>query len=46
MSAVPEDFLDLIRCLHEERCDFAIVGAYALAFHGYPRATQDIAHLD
>jgi len=42
MSEIPEDFLDIVRCLREEACEFAIVGAFALAFHGHPRATQDI----
>jgi len=43
MSAeLPEDFVDLLRCLHAERCEFIIVGAYALAAHGCPRATGDI----
>jgi hypothetical protein len=26
----------------EEKVDFLVVGAYALAFHGFPRATGDI----
>ena len=42
MTEIPEDFVDLIRCLRETHSDFAVVGAYALAFHGHPRATQDI----
>jgi len=37
-----EDFLDIVAALTEERCDFLIVGAHALAAHGAPRATGDL----
>jgi len=37
-----EDYRDILRCLLEEKADFIIVGAYALAAHGLPRATGDI----
>lgn len=36
------DFRDMLWCLTEEKVDFLIVGAYALAAHGLPRATGDI----
>ncbi len=36
------DFRDMLSCLKEERVEFLIVGAYALAAHGLPRATGDI----
>ena len=39
---LPEDFIDFVRCLHEEQCDFVIVGAHAIAAHGAPRATGDL----
>jgi hypothetical protein len=32
----------MLSCLKEERAEFIIVGAYALAAHGFPRATGDI----
>ena len=32
----------MLRVLVEEEVDFLLVGAYALAAHGYPRATMDI----
>lgn len=37
-----QDFVDLLRalCVHDVR--FLIVGAYALAVHGRPRATGDL----
>lgn len=36
------DFKDMLSCLKEEGVDFIIIGAYALAAHGFPRATGDI----
>lgn len=39
---VSQDFVDLIACLHQEGCDFIVVGAHALAAHGSPRATGDL----
>jgi hypothetical protein len=36
------DFRDMLAMLSEEGVEFLIVGAYALAAHGYPRATGDI----
>lgn len=37
-----EDFLDLLRSLLKEEARFMVVGAYAMAAHGVPRATGDI----
>ena len=37
-----EDYRDILRALHAEGAEFLVVGAYALAAHGYPRATMDI----
>lgn len=37
-----QDFRDMLSCLKEADVDFIIVGAYALAAYGYPRATGDI----
>jgi len=36
------DYKDMLRSLSDENVKFIIVGAYALAAHGYPRATMDI----
>jgi Nucleotidyl transferase of unknown function (DUF2204) len=33
------DFKEMLSCLKEEEVEFIIVGAYALAAHGFPRAT-------
>jgi hypothetical protein len=37
-----EDYREMLQCLAEEGVKFLLVGAYALAAHGYPRATMDI----
>lgn len=37
------DFVDLLRAFSEADVRFLIVGAYALAIHGRPRATGDLA---
>ena len=42
LDQLNDDFKDLLRCLSSEGVEFLIVGAYALAYHGLPRATGDI----
>ncbi len=37
-----DDFNDMLRCLSEERVEYLLVGGYAMAAHGYPRASKDI----
>jgi len=37
-----EDYRDMLHALSDENVKFILVGAYALAAHGYPRATMDI----
>ena len=37
-----QDFQDLLRELCDAKAKFLVVGAYALAVHGIPRATGDI----
>lgn len=36
------DFRDILSALSDAGAEFLVVGAYALAAHGYPRATGDI----
>lgn len=36
------DFLDLLAAFAQERVEFLVVGAHALAVHGIPRATGDL----
>jgi hypothetical protein len=35
------DYQDILQCLAEEHAEFIVVGAYALAAHGFPRSTAD-----
>ena len=37
-----EDYKEMLQLLVDEKVDFILVGAYAMAAHGYPRATMDI----
>ena len=37
-----EDYKDMLQALADEKVRFLLVGAYALAAHGYLRATMDI----
>ena len=37
-----EDYKEMLHALSAEKVKFLLVGAYALAAHGYPRATMDI----
>ena len=37
-----EDYRDILLAFVDEKVEFLLVGAYALAAHGYPRATMDI----
>jgi predicted nucleotidyltransferase len=36
------DFRDMLSALSDEHAEFLLVGAYALAVHGLPRATGDL----
>ncbi|MFO7915366.1 MAG: DUF6036 family nucleotidyltransferase [Candidatus Krumholzibacteriales bacterium] len=37
-----EDYKEMLHALSSEKVKFLLVGAYAMAAHGYPRATMDI----
>ncbi|MFZ2654056.1 MAG: hypothetical protein WAX69_04015 [Victivallales bacterium] len=37
-----KDYRDILLSLDAEKAEYILVGAYALAAHGYPRATMDI----
>jgi predicted nucleotidyltransferase len=37
-----DDYKDILRILSDEKVKFILVGAYAMAAHGYLRATMDI----
>jgi predicted nucleotidyltransferase len=36
------DYKEMLQCLSGENVEFLLVGAYAVAAYGYPRATKDI----
>jgi hypothetical protein len=36
------DFRDMLQALNDADADFLVVGAYAVAAHGHPRATGDL----
>ena len=38
---VEKDFEDLVRLFNGRKVEYLMVGAYALGYHGVPRATQD-----
>ncbi len=37
-----EDYKDILSALLAQKAEFILVGAYAMAAHGFPRATMDI----
>jgi len=37
-----EDYKDMLCALNDAGVDYILVGAYALAAHGFPRATLDM----
>jgi len=39
---LPPDFKELLKLLNSHRVEYLIIGGYAVAYHGYPRATADI----
>jgi hypothetical protein len=42
LDARNDDFRDMVALLCDEGAEFLIVGGYAVAFHGHPRATGDL----
>lgn len=38
----PPDFSEFLRLLNTHRVDYLLVGGFAVAIHGYPRATADL----
>ena len=43
--AIPKGWQDFIRCLNEQGVDYLVVGATAVAYHGFPRFSGDIDFL-
>ncbi len=42
MIHLPKDFKEFLKLLNSRRIKYLVVGGYAVALHGYPRATGDI----
>jgi hypothetical protein len=39
---LPQDFKEFLRLLNAHRVKYLLIGGYAVAYHGYPRATADM----
>ena len=39
---LPNDFKDFLKLLNEHQVDYLLIGGYAVGYHGYPRATDDL----
>jgi hypothetical protein len=39
---IQEDFEEFLKLLNRKKVEYVVVGGYAVAFHGYVRATKDI----
>lgn len=39
---LPPDFKEFLRLLNENRVKYLLIGGYAVGYHGYPRATNDL----
>src|SRR4030042_2796322 len=42
MIHLPQDFKELLQLLNSKRIEYLVIGGYAVAFYGYPRATGDM----
>ncbi len=40
MMRLPKDFKEFLSLLNATGVDYLLVGGYAVAWHGYPRATD------
>ena len=38
----PQDFSEFLKLLNDHRVEYLLVGGFAVAIHGYPRATADM----
>ena len=39
---LPQDFKEFLSLLRVTRVEYLLIGAYAVGYHGYPRATNDL----
>ena len=42
MIRIPQDFKELLQLLNSKKIEYLVIGGYAVAFHGHPRATGDL----
>ena len=42
MIQIPSDFLDFLKLLNQHQVEYLLIGGYAVAYHGYVRATGDM----
>lgn len=42
MIRLPPDFKELLELLNSKKIEYLVIGGYAVAIYGYPRATGDI----
>lgn len=39
---LPRDFKEFLKLLNAKNAEYLLIGGYAVGYHGYPRATNDI----
>ena len=39
---LPKDFKEFLNLLQANGVEYLLIGAYAVGYHGYPRATKDL----
>jgi predicted nucleotidyltransferase len=39
---LPPDFKDFLKLLNDKKIRYLLIGGYAVGYHGYPRATNDM----
>ena len=40
--SLPDDFKEFLKLLNDKGVEYLLIGGYAVAYYGYPRATNDI----
>ncbi len=40
--SLPKDFQEFLKLLNANRVKYLVIGGYAVGYHGYPRATNDL----
>ncbi|MDP2983793.1 MAG: hypothetical protein Q8O92_10745 [Candidatus Latescibacter sp.] len=39
---LPPDFKEFLKLLNDKNIQYLLIGGYAVGYHGYPRATNDM----